>query len=472
MLSNQPKFKFAFLGIDFFVMSMAFGLAFRRDWCASCIFLYVGFIAAQCFSFLYNDLYKRNILTSRRQHTFLIAKSLLFGVTAVVILLLFIPVGGSIVAMQKAVPLLFFYAFALAFVARPIVGRTVFLFLAQQKLYRPRILILGGGEPALRAAQSLTRSSWKLFDLVGFIDGKRRVHEEVFDGFVNLGRLEDLNSIISSRHVDEILIAEGGLDYAGLMRVLEPCLKTGKVVRIYSSFLAVIAERMKVEFYEDIPVVMLSQKPYIGSVRVLKRGFDVIVSSLAMVLLSPLFLIVAAGIKLSSRGPVIFRQTRIGTGGKSFSFYKFRSMHVGNDSSAHKEYVRNFIKESAACKNTSIRVFKISHDPRIFPFGKFIRKASIDELPQLYNVLKGDMSLVGPRPCLPYEWECYSDWHKNRLDVLPGCTGLWQALGRSSVTFEEMVILDLYYVNNLSLWLDIKIMLKTIPVIFFGKGGF
>jgi lipopolysaccharide/colanic/teichoic acid biosynthesis glycosyltransferase len=147
-------------------------------------------------------------------------------------------------------------------------------------------------------------------------------------------------------------------------------------------------------------------------------------------------------------------------------------MHVNNDDSGHKKFVQDFIQNSNACAEKGLKVFKITNDPRIFPFGKFIRKTSLDEFPQLYNVLKGDMSLVGPRPCLPYEWECYKPWHRERLNSLPGCTGIWQALGRSSVSFKEMVILDLYYLSNVSFWLDFKIVLKTFPVIFLGKGGF
>jgi lipopolysaccharide/colanic/teichoic acid biosynthesis glycosyltransferase len=146
-------------------------------------------------------------------------------------------------------------------------------------------------------------------------------------------------------------------------------------------------------------------------------------------------------------------------------------MHLGKSNKKHIEFVQDFIKNNGKCDKKNIRVFKIQDDPRIFNFGRFIRKTSIDEFPQFYNVFKGDMSLVGPRPCLPYEWDCYSDWHKERLNIVPGCTGLWQAVGRSTVTFEEMVILDLYYKSNMSLWLDIKILLLTIPVIFFAKGA-
>jgi lipopolysaccharide/colanic/teichoic acid biosynthesis glycosyltransferase len=200
-------------------------------------------------------------------------------------------------------------------------------------------------------------------------------------------------------------------------------------------------------------------------------------SLVIIIVLSPLLLAVVAGIKISSPGPIIFQQTRIGFGGRSFAFYKFRSMHVGEAAGRHQEFVEKFIKgEIAETAETAdeheIKIFKIKDDPRIFPFGKFIRRTSLDEFPQLFNVIKGDMGLVGPRPCLPYEWEAYDDWHKERLSVLPGCTGLWQVLGRSTVTFEDMVLMDLYYISNYSLVQDARILYKTIPAIFFAKGGF
>jgi len=229
---------------------------------------------------------------------------------------------------------------------------------------------------------------------------------------------------------------------------------------------------MQVEQYSGIPVIMLSQGRLDHPVWKIKRCIDIVISSIALILLSPLFAGIALGIKLSSPGPVFFQQIRIGKNGRSFDFYKFRSMHVDSDSEEHKKFVKDFIKKSDGCAQDEIKVFKIANDPRIFKFGTFLRKTSLDEFPQFFNVLKGDMSLVGPRPCLPYEWECYGDWHKNRLNVLPGCTGMWQALGRSSVSFEEMVVLDMYYISNMSMWLDIRIILLTFPVIFLGKGGY
>ena len=333
-------------------------------------------------------------------------------------------------------------------------------------------MIVGGDKAGKHVADSLRRDTFSDFHIVGFLDDYKEAGEKIHDHFYNLGKLNDLGNVVMEHKVGEILIAIDNTPYERLIYIVEKCLQTGKVVRIYSDLMKVIAEKMKVEFYSSIPVIMLSQYSLGGHVWKFKRGLDIIMALIALITLFPLFLAVAIGIKLSSKGPVIFKQVRIGKGGRPFNFYKFRSMHIGTDNSKHKEYVRNLIQNGSQSKSQKIKVFKVTDDPRIFKFGRFIRKTSLDEFPQLINVIKGDMGLVGPRPCLPYEWDCYDEWHRRRLTIPPGCTGLWQALGRSTVSFEEMVILDLYYISNMSLWLDLKIVLQTFPVIILGKGGY
>jgi len=174
-------------------------------------------------------------------------------------------------------------------------------------------------------------------------------------------------------------------------------------------------------------------------------------------------------IKLSSPGPVFHKDTRVGKNGKRFTFYKFRSMYIGSESD--KSRVNKMLDFMKGGKGTSPASTKVVIDSHVTPFGRLLRKTSIDELPQLFNVLKGDMSLVGPRPCLPYEYDAYEDWHKRRLSVLPGCTGLWQVSSRSECGFDDMVLLDLYYIDNQSPWLDLQLILKTIPVMILGRGA-
>ena len=207
-----------------------------------------------------------------------------------------------------------------------------------------------------------------------------------------------------------------------------------------------------------------------------KRTMDVIGSALGLLIASPLFLLIALAIKLTSKGPIFFRQQRIGQYGAPFIFLKFRSMYVNNDSGIHKDYVTQLIKGAATRKPSNGNghgVYKLTRDPRVTKVGMFLRKTSLDELPQLYNVLKGEMSLVGPRPAIPYEVETYKVWHRRRvLDAKPGITGLWQVSGRSRVSFDEMVRLDVRYAMARSLWLDLKILMRTPRAVISAEGAY
>jgi lipopolysaccharide/colanic/teichoic acid biosynthesis glycosyltransferase len=209
---------------------------------------------------------------------------------------------------------------------------------------------------------------------------------------------------------------------------------------------------------------LLSPKEEVKSLLRVKRAMDVAGSSLMLLLCLPLFLLIAVAIKLTSKGPVLFRQARIGQYGRHFTFLKFRSMRVGNDASVHREYVTKLIAGEAERIQSSSGegVYKLANDKRVTPVGGFLRKTSLDELPQFLNVLLGDMSLVGPRPPLPYELAAYQTWHRRRvLQVKPGITGLWQVTGRSRVRFDDMVRLDLRYAMSWSPMLDLKILLRT-----------
>lgn len=207
----------------------------------------------------------------------------------------------------------------------------------------------------------------------------------------------------------------------------------------------------------------------------IKRLVDIAGSLAAIILLFPLFSIIAVAVRLTSKGPVLFRQVRLGRYGKKFTFLKFRSMHVNNDHSIHEQYVKSFIAGPAGneCATAGRQnVYKLTADPRVTPLGRFLRKFSLDELPQFFNVLAGDMSLVGPRPPLMYEFESYGLWHRQRLTaVKPGITGLWQVEGRSRVTFDEMVRLDIRYARSWSLWLDLKILMQTPGAVISGTGA-
>jgi exopolysaccharide biosynthesis polyprenyl glycosylphosphotransferase len=207
-----------------------------------------------------------------------------------------------------------------------------------------------------------------------------------------------------------------------------------------------------------------------------KRTMDVVGGALALLIFSPALLVIALAIKLTSKGPVFFRQKRVGQYGEQFVFLKFRSMYVNNDASAHKAFVRQLIAGQAAgnaSNGNGTAVYKITKDPRITRVGAFLRKTSLDELPQFWNVLRGEMSLVGPRPAIAYEVEAYDIWHRRRvLEAKPGITGLWQVNGRSRIKFDDMVRLDLRYANSWSPWMDVKILLRTPVAVVFGDGAY
>ncbi|MDP2688796.1 MAG: sugar transferase, partial [Deltaproteobacteria bacterium] len=220
-------------------------------------------------------------------------------------------------------------------------------------------------------------------------------------------------------------------------------------------------EQPDLKLYPEVPKKNHARK---NALR-LKRALDITGSVIALIIFLPLFIIIPALVKLSSKGPVLFRQTRVGERGRPFTFLKFRSMHINGDEHIHSDYVRKLILEEKAYKTLeggAGKIYKIKDDPRVTPLGRWLRRTSLDELPQFFNVIKGDMSLVGPRPPIPYELENYDAWHLRRVvEAKPGITGLWQVRGRSLTTFSEMVRMDISYINGWSLWLDIKLILLT-----------
>jgi lipopolysaccharide/colanic/teichoic acid biosynthesis glycosyltransferase len=223
-----------------------------------------------------------------------------------------------------------------------------------------------------------------------------------------------------------------------------------------------------INLYPDLMKRDLDQKIAMTA----KSMIDFLGSAAALILFAPLFLIIAAAITMTSEGPVFFRQERLGLNGRLFSLLKFRSMHTDCDPGKHREYITKYIGEQQSAA-VEPGVFKLKDDPRITAVGKFLRKTSLDELPQFINVLKGEMSLVGPRPPIPYECDLYDIWHKRRLlSCKPGITGLWQVTGRSRTTFDEMVRLDLKYIREWNLWLDLKIMFMTPKAVFGGRGAY
>ncbi|KJB86202.1 hypothetical protein AZ66_20235, partial [Paenibacillus sp. E194] len=234
-------------------------------------------------------------------------------------------------------------------------------------------------------------------------------------------------------------------------------------IKIIPELFELVTSSISFDQAYDYPCIEIVKTPLRGLNLFLKRAADIIISLLGICIVSPLLLIVAIIIKFDSRGPVFIHQKRIGKNGAPFCMHKFRSMV--NNAEELKEQLKKFNEADGPA-------FKMKNDPRITRVGRLIRKFSIDELPQLFNVLKGEMSLVGPRPPLPNEVECYDDFQWRRLDIRPGITGLWQVSGRSDITFDEWVKLDLYYIEKWSISLELKILIKTIPVVLKGEGAY
>ena len=281
-------------------------------------------------------------------------------------------------------------------------------------------------------------------------------------GQPDLGTWENLAALLRERVVDEVVFAVPQEHLADLELHLQECEEVGVTARVIAEFFSPSFASMAVDTVDGLPLLTYTTTPQNALALALKRGLDVVVSLIGLICLSPFFAAIALAVTSTSPGPVFFRQKRMGKNGRLFVFYKFRSMYV--DAEERR-------KELEPLNEMTGPVFKIRNDPRRTPVGRFLRRFSLDETPQLWNVLKGDMSLVGPRPPIPSEVRHYDTWQRRRLSMKPGLTCLWQIGGRNTIDFEEWMKLDLKYIDSWSLWLDLKILLKTVVVIFFGKGA-
>ena len=306
-------------------------------------------------------------------------------------------------------------------------------------------------------------------NIVGFLDDNINKGDFVINGLKVLGKIDELHKIVKRQRINEAIIAIDNITYERILEILDLCHKSKIHAKIHSELFSIVSDKIETEKYSDISIINVTPQLPNGILLFSKTVIDFLGASAGIIILSPLFILIAILIKLSSPGPVFYAQMRIGKNGKPFRFYKFRSMYVVNEDDAlRKKAMIDFMKNNEKQDGADS---KIVNQSRITKIGSILRKTSLDELPQLINVLIGDMSLVGPRPCIPYEYENYDEWQKRRNIVAPGCTGVWQVYGRSQVSFKDSVVLDIYYINNMSPWLDMQLILKTIPVMVFGKGG-
>jgi exopolysaccharide biosynthesis polyprenyl glycosylphosphotransferase len=325
-----------------------------------------------------------------------------------------------------------------------------------------RVLVVGGRGLGQQVMVGIKSQPHMGYHLVGYLEDQNgRPPRQTYHP--HLGNVDDLKQVVQSQDIHQIILALPFWENGRLPELVQTCRNLGVEFRIAPDLYALSFDQVDVLQVSGVPLLGLKEVSIKGWNLAIKRALDVGLVLLTAPLTVPLSLGIAAIIRLGSPGPALFKQQRVGKNGKLFTCYKFRTMV--RDAEARQA-------ELAALNEVDGPIFKIRRDPRVTLAGRWLRRSSLDELPQLWNVLCGEMSLVGPRPGLPGEVECYAPWHRRRLEVTPGLTGLWQVLGRSNTTFDEMVHLDIYYAENWSISMDMRILLKTIPAVIFSKGAY
>lgn len=326
-----------------------------------------------------------------------------------------------------------------------------------------RLLVIGSGRLSKMIMQHVAANPSLGYSIIGFLDDDMNEPPNDFGRFKMLGTLEDLGMVIRSMQIDEVIIALPSHLHQQCIKSVRLCEHFGASFKLVPDLYELSLSRIDMESVEGIPLIGIKQQSLNSLQQAITRITDIVLSILILVLGLPLWLCIALAIRINSDGPIIYTQTRIGQNGRPFKVCKFRSMYKNAD---------QVLPTLLALNEAQGPLFKIKEDPRVTPVGKFLRRMSFDEIPQLLNVIKGDMGLVGPRPPLPQEVAAYEEWHKERLVMKPGLTGLWQVRGRSDLSFDEGVLMDLYYIQNWSLRLYFQILLSTIPVVLFRRGAY
>jgi exopolysaccharide biosynthesis polyprenyl glycosylphosphotransferase len=334
--------------------------------------------------------------------------------------------------------------------------------LVRKGLARSRFLIIGDSESARALRRRLQADADLGKEFVGYITTTPRGSLSIGQEGV-VGMLHEVGDAITLLRVDHVYVASRDLSHAAILKILDECSARQTQVDMLSDLYEILHGGSTVQQVAGFPMVSLRQAALRKRQEMIKRWMDVGVSLFLIALALPLVCVIVVAIRLDSQGPVFYSQVRVGKGGTRFRMFKFRSMAL--DADERLDQVRK-LNEAVG------PIFKIREDPRVTRVGRLLRRTSLDELPQIYNVLRGDMSLVGPRPPLPSEVEVYADWHHRRLTVSQGMTGLWQVSGRSLLAFDEMVKLDIYYIENWSIWLDLLILLRTIPIVLQARGAY
>lgn len=349
-----------------------------------------------------------------------------------------------------------FFLLSLSRIVRHLAGS----FMRSKGIGMMNVLVVGGDQLGKMVMNLMASEPSRGYRPVGFLCDES---DGDYGRFKWLGPISNLGEVLRNGDVDEVFIAAPAASRGRVMDITQLCQRKQVPFKIVPDLYEMSLSGLDINDLGGIPLLSMREASIQGVNLFLKRAMDLFVSGIVLLLFSPLWLLISIAIKLDSRGPVLFKQERLGRNGEPFQIYKFRSM---------KDEAEKEVSKLVDLNEAAGPLFKIRDDPRLTRVGRWLRRISLDEIPQLINVIKGEMAVVGPRPPLAAEVEDYQEWHKKRLEVAPGVTGLWQVSGRSELPFDEMVMLDIYYIENWSPGLDVKIILRTLPAVLSGRGAY
>jgi len=409
-------------------------------------------------------LYKRKVWLTRAWHSLQIILGI--GITIGSYVLLNSVFKNTVFLESRLVTLNWALLFFTALMLNRLLLFPLALKLGARAQLQRRVVIIGAEEDGIRfARQCLEQQDYSMLKPIGFLCDQKTKGEMIEESLPCLGTLDDLPELVDLYKIEGAVITPTDISYQHLMDTIERCIRLFGWVDVHTDKSAVLHENLYADTYFDIPFVRMREIPRGPMTRAYKKVFDIAGSLIGMLLLSPVLIATVIAVKTTSPGPIFYTRDRVGKNGKLFPFYKFRSMTIGADKDPERA-----TKISEHISSGDQKSEKIVNDTYVTPVGRFIRKWAIDELPQLFNVLKGDMSLVGPRPVPPEEYEINDEWHKRRFDIKPGCTGLWKVYTvKTGTSFNETVLYDLYYARNMGPLLDVYVILATVFIIFRGK---
>ena len=481
------KHKLLLAGVDVFIISAGFGLAFWFVFSSgfygdirpfpgyfvpSLVLLAVIFVSA----FQLEGLYKYQAVANPI-HQFQKLFSCYLRVLGAFIVIVFFMKTKYIADSRLTIGLGFLFSFLALAVFRVNMVPHVFRFMVARKFILKRAAIIGAGEHGRAVLKYWSGNPLSFFKIIGFIDDNPSLKGKSIDGVEVLGTSGEIGEIAARYRLALVVIAISNIEKTELLEIIDRCRNAGLSLHVISALFSKVNEKLEAEQYGGLTTYRLEAREN-GVVRAaVKRALDLCVSPILLILLAPVFGIIAWAIKRDSKGPVFYRSDVVGRNEKIFKAYKFRTM-LDRDCAdekekrlyetgyrQHLEFMKDFIQ------GRKKEEYFVKNEPRLTKVGRFLRKYSLDELPQLINVFRGQMSLVGPRFCSPSEFNFYESWKKRRFQVKPGVTGLWQVRARSEVSYDDMIMMDLYYIQNRSFFFDLEILLRTIPVVLAGKGS-